>query len=688
MQKIKLALIGNPNVGKTSLFNQLTGLNQKVGNYLGVTVDKKIGHFYYENIHYKIIDLPGTYSIYPSSEDEEVVSKLLNNIDDLDYPDKIMVIADSSNLKKSLLLFRQIQDLGFPVLFILNMLDEAKKKGIFINIDKLKKILTTEIVLINARKGIGLEQMKKKIKNLYKKETKKYYFFNPGLRYSIAINDVKNSYNNCKINTYKAWYYLVYNGKSLQKDDLLKLNKIKKKHNIISKRLQIKETLDRYEEIEKILSKTVSKLVLDKKQNYLEFSKKIDNDLILHPFWGYFIFFFFLFFIFQCVFFWSEIPKKFIEFFFSFIQKKLENIYPGPLNNFLLQGIIPGISTIITFIPQIFILLFFLLLMEESGYISRVIFLMDRIMRPFGLNGKSVVPLLSSISCAIPAIMSSRHIENSRDRLITILAIPFMTCSARLPVYTLIISLIIPDYRWYFIQLRGIALMSMYLLGIISALGVSMILHKCLKNNYKSHLIMEIPTYKFPVFKNILITLWINIKSFIINAGKMILLINILIWVLGNFGPSDNFSNKKSIILKYIQKKELSHSYLGLIGKKIEPIIHPLGYDWKIGIGLLSSFVAREVFVSTMSSVYKIEKKENFLKEKMKKEILYNTKKPIYNLATGISLLFFYAFSMQCMSTLSVIKKETKSWKWPIIQFIFMTILSYITSFMTYQILK
>ncbi|WP_185869520.1 ferrous iron transport protein B [Blattabacterium cuenoti] len=675
---IKLALIGNPNVGKTSLFNQLTGLNQKVGNYLGVTVDKKIGYFYNEQIYYQIIDLPGIYSIYPSSEDEEVVSKLLNNIEDLDYPDKIIIVADSSNIKKSLLLFRQIQDLGFPVLFVLNMLDEAKKKGISIDIEKLKKFLITEIVLINARKGIGIKKLKEKIKNI--KKIKKCFFFNPGLNYSVAIDEVKNIY---KVNTYKAWFYLAYNKKILQEDSIL--NKIKNKHHIISKRLQIKEILDRYEEIGKIFSKTVFELISNKEKKFLKISKEIDNSLILHPFWGYFIFIFFLFFIFQCVFFWAEIPKRFIEFFFYTIQKKLENIYPGPLNNLITQGVLPGISTIITFIPQIFILLFFLLLMEESGYISRVIFLMDRIMRPFGLNGKSVVPLISSIACAIPAIMSARHIENPRDRLITILATPFMTCSARLPVYTLIISLIIPDKKWYIIQLRGMVLMAMYLLGIISALSISMILHKFLKKNYKSHLIMEIPTYKTPILKNILITLWIHLKSFILNVGKMILLINIIIWVLGTFGPS----NKNSTMLEYIniQKKELPDSYLGLLGKKLEPVIHPLGYDWKIGIGLLSSIVAREVFVSTMASMYSIEKKD-FLKEKMKKEVVTGTKKPIYNLSTGISLLFFYTFSMQCMSTLSIIKKETKSWKWPIIQFIFMTLLAYISSFSIYQVFK
>ncbi|WP_185862609.1 ferrous iron transport protein B [Blattabacterium cuenoti] len=684
---IKLALIGNPNVGKTSLFNQLTGLNQKVGNYLGVTVDKKIGFFYYKNIHYQIIDLPGTYSIYPSSEDEEIVCKLLNNIDDIDYPDKIMVVADSSNIKKSLLLFRQIQDLGFPVLFILNMLDEAKKKGVFIDLEKLKKLLITEIVLIDARKGIGIENVKHTISSLNNKKNKLSFFFNPGLSHSIAIQDVKDGYH---VNSYRAWSYLANNKKFLKDDGLL--NKIKKKHNIISKKLQIIETLDRYEEIGKIFSKTVSKFISDQKKNSLDFSKKIDNYLLLHPFWGYFIFFFLLFIIFQSVFFWAETPKKIIEFFFSILQKKLENIYPGPINNFFVQGFLPGISTIITFIPQIFLLLFFLLLMEESGYISRVIFLMDRIMRPFGLNGKSVVPLISSVACAIPAIMSARHIENYRDRLITILVTPFITCSARLPVYILIISLIIPDKKWYFIQLRGLVLMGMYLLGFFSALSISMILHLFLKKDYQSHLIMEMPTYKYPIFGNILITLWINIKSFMYNAGKIIVLLSVLIWVLGSFGPKKDIIpyRKYSISFENIfEKKKLPNSYLGLLGKKMEPFILPLGYDWKIGIGLISSLVAREVFVSTMASVYSIEKNGNFLlKEKMKKEIFYDTGKPVYNLATGFSLLFFYAFSMQCLSTLSIVKKETKSWKWPIIQFFFMTTLAYSSSFFIYQILK
>ncbi|WP_235610884.1 ferrous iron transport protein B [Blattabacterium clevelandi] len=684
---IKLALIGNPNVGKTSLFNKLTGLNQKVGNYLGVTIDKKIGYFFYKKIYYQIMDLPGIYSIYPSSEDEEIVCRLLNDKKNVnDYPDKIIVVADSSNIKKSIFLLRQIQDLGFPVLFILNMIDEAKNKGIFINIKKLKKFLITEIVSINARKGIGIEKVKNKINKINYQKKNNSFFFNPKLDYIIAIKNVKSYYS---VNSYRAWYYLANNRIFFQKKDKI-LNQIKKKHNIISKKLQIQEILYRYKEISFIFSKTVFEFISDKEKNYLNFQKKIDKYLLVHPLWGYLIFFFLLFIIFQSVFFLSENPKGFIEFFFYIFQKKLVTFYPGPLNHFFIQGILPGISTIITFIPQIFILLFFILLMEESGYMSRVIFLMDRMMRPFGLNGKSVVPLISSFSCSIPAIMASRHIENSRDRLITILVTPFMTCSARLPIYTLIISLIIPDKKWYFIQLRGLVLMAMYLVGFFSALSISMIIHYfILKKDYKSYLIMEMPTYKYPIFINIWIPLWINIKSFIFNTGKMILLVNVLIWVLGSFGPSKELSNKNSIFLeKIIKKKELPNSYLGLIGKKIEPFIQPLGYNWEIGIGLISSLIAREVFVSTMGSVYKIEKGNFLLKEKMKKEQFYDTKKPVYNIATGFSLLFFYAFSMQCMSTLYTVKKETKSWKWPIIQFFFMTTLAYFSSFFIYQILK
>ncbi|WP_185882340.1 ferrous iron transport protein B [Blattabacterium cuenoti] len=691
MQK-KLIIIGNPNVGKTSLFNQLTGLNQKVGNYLGVTVDKKIGYFYHNTIYYQIIDIPGTYSIYPSSKDEEIVVNLFfNNEKDQDYPDITLFIADASNIKKSLLLFQQIQDLGMPILLILNMLDEAKNKGIVLNVQKLKNIISTEIVSVNARTGQGLIQLKdtihffnakKKFFNYHKNDD---YTFIDSSSSIVDFNAIKKVQKYYKINIYKAWYYLACQNKNIQHNTYLK--KIKNRYNIISNKLQIKEICNRYEKIENIISQTVHICSNDKIKKILNFSNKIDNSFFIHPLWGYLIFFLFLFCIFQSIFIWATTPKKLLEFCFLFIQQKLDNVYPGPINNFILHGILPGISMIFTFIPQIVILLFFILLMEETGYINRVIFLMDRLMRPFGLNGKSVVPMMSSLACAIPAILSCRHIDNNRERLITILATPFITCSARLPVYSLIISIIIPDKQWFFFHLRGIVLMVMYLLGFFTSLMISMMFNILLKKDYQSHLIMEMPTYKWPMINNILISLWIHIKSFIFNTGKMILLISVLIWSLGTLGPATTIKNQYFGI--GIQQQNLNNSYLGIIGKKIEPLISPLGYDWKIGIGLLSSLIAREVFVSTMATVYSIEQNHYpLIKDKMKKDTYLNTKQPIYNLATGLSLLFFYAFSMQCMSTLSIIKKETKTWKWSIIQFILMTLLAYSSSFIIFHIFK
>lgn len=673
---IKISIVGNPNVGKTSLFNKLTGLNQKIGNYAGVTVDKKIGYFSYKENNYHLIDLPGIYSLYPSSDDEEIVTKILLNKKHIDYPNKIIFIANYSYIKKSLLLFRQIQDLGFSTIFVLNMLDEAKKIGITININKLQKLLMTNVVVVNIRKGIGINDLKKLLNN--SKKIKNNLFFFPDKNVITAIKKVNSIYK--LDNIYHSWYYLASNKNFFLKknsNDYLILSKIKTKHNIVSKMLQIKEILYRNKETIKIISNVINqKKILEK--NKKSISRIIDNRLIIHPIFGYLIFIFILFFIFQCIFSWAEIPKRYIELFFSFFQKKLSEYHSGPITNFLSQGIFPGVITIITFIPQIFILLFFLSLMEESGYISRVIFLMDKIVRPFGLNGKSIIPIISSMACSVPAIISSRHIENYRERLITILSIPFITCSARLPIYTLIISLIIPDKKWHFIKLRGIVLAAMYFIGIIFALMIAMIFHKILKKNYHSNLIIEIPTYKIPVLKDILTNLYIHLKSFIINVGKMVLVINVIIWVLGTFGPS----NQKKFS---IEEKKLNDSYLGLLGKKIEPIIQPLGYDWKIGIGILSSIITREVFVSTMNSIYKIEKKENL--KTTKKNFNPNKKEPIYNISTGISLLFFYALSMQCTSTFSIIRKET-SWKWAIIQFFIMTFLAYTISFFIYQTLN
>lgn len=681
MNLVKLALIGNPNVGKTTLFNKLTGLHQKVGNYPGVTIDKKLGYFKYNSTNFEVVDLPGTYSLYPSSKDEEIVFKVLNNYYKEGF-DKIIVVANATNLRRSLLLFHQVQDLvEIPILFVINMIDQAKKRGILIDLKSLEKKISTQVIAIDARKGIGVEKVKSHIKEL---NTIKPLDFDPGLLYKNPVEKLKKFYR--LNNLYAAWHCLAC-GNIIHSENTEYLNNIIKKYKIIPKRLKIKETLDRYKTIENVLDKSI---INHSSKVYSGISEKIDH-YVTHPFWGYCIFFILLFLVFQSVYSWAEEPKKIIENYFVILQNIISSILPKSyLTDILSQGIIPGLSTILAFVPQIFILLLFLLLMEESGYINRVVFFMDRLMRPFGLNGKSIVPLISASACAIPAIMSARNIENSRDRLITILVTPFIACSARLPVYTLIISLVIPDINFGIFKLKGLVLMGMYFLGVIAALIAAMILHKLLKKKYKNYLIMEIPSYKWPLLNNILISLWIQLKSFVLGAGKIILSVNIILWVLGSFGPSYKFF-EKNYKKNENNKIPLEKSYLGIIGKKIEPIIRPLGYDWKIGIGLLSSIAAREVFVSTMATVYSLNENNNHtyslsLQQKMKQE--YKNGKKVYNLPTGISLLIFYAFSIQCMSTLAIVKREMKSWKWPIIQFFFMTGLAYLTSFIVYSILK
>ncbi|WP_103327789.1 ferrous iron transport protein B [Bacteroidetes bacterium endosymbiont of Geopemphigus sp.] len=681
MNVIKVALIGNPNVGKTTLFNKLTGLHQKIGNYPGVTVDKKVGFFNHE-AQYQLTDLPGTYSLYPSSQDEEVVFNILTDSQHPDHPDKVIVILDASQLRRGLLLFHQVQDLGFPVLLVLNMMDEAKKKGIHIELDRLMLKLSVEVVAANVRKGIGLSQIKEKLIHINTSLARRS--FNPDHSYGKALDDFRVLYG--IKNHYLAWAHLVNKQSPLMQNDA-QLRGFLRKHFLIPKRLQTKEILMRYACIEKDLSD-----ILHEQGGYSSRSERIDR-WVTHPFWGYLIFFSILFFIFQGVYTWAEIPKSFIEDSFSIFQEWMHHHFPeGPINIFLSQGLIPGLSAIVLFIPQIVILFFFLLLMEESGYIGRVVFLMDRWMRPFGLNGKSVMPLISGVACAIPAVMSARNIENPRDRLITILVTPLMTCSARLPVYTLMIALVIPDKYWMGFQLKGLVLMIMYFLGVLAALCTAMVFNKLLRRPYKSYLIMEMPSYKWPIFKHILLSLWIRLHSFLWHSGKIIMAVSIILWVLSSFGPDEVFFyHRQETVTDSHPIKDFSdpleRSYLGIIGKGIEPVLKPLGYDWKIGIGLLSSLAAREVFVSTMASVYSIgsTSSNSHLEEKMKTATRANGQ-PVYDLATGGSLMIFYAFAMQCMSTLTVVRRETKSWKWPIVQFFFMTGMAYLGAFAFYKI--
>ena len=697
-KQINVALIGNPNTGKSSVFNILTGLNQKVGNYPGITVEKRQGTCQLErNLKAHIIDLPGTYSLNASSLDENVVIELLLNKKDKDYPDVAVVIADIENLKRNLLLFTQIKDLGIPTILAINMADRMKRKAISLNIKELEEKLGTKIVLLSSRKKTGIETLKSLISN-----------YN-SLSLTPCINSSKiapeyferlqKTFPNQDL--YKLWL-VVTQDVNFGKLNRKKINGIQpfQTESITNlKRLQQKETIARYQFINDTLKKTLS---IDSK-NAKDLRSRFDK-ILTHKFWGYVIFFSILLLIFQAIFDWSTYPMDFIDNSFTLLSEWLKiNLPPGVFSNLITEGIIPGLGGIVIFIPQIAFLFLFISILEESGYMSRVVFLMDRIMRRFGLSGKSVVPLVSGTACAIPAIMATRNIENWKERLITILVTPFITCAARLPVYLIIISLVIPEGRVLgIISLQGLTLLILYGLGFAAAIIAAYTLDKYLHVKSKSFFVIEMPNYKLPLLKNVGITVLEKTKSFVFGAGKIILAISIILWVMGSYGPGD-FNQAKEIVLQQTEQQNLSqeelaiklssfkleNSYIGMVGKFIEPAVKPLGYDWKIGIALISSFAAREVFIGTLATMYSVGNDEvETIKERMAAEINPSNGAPLFNLASGISLLLFYAFAMQCMSTLAIVKRETNSWKWPLWQLLSMTALAYIVALAAYQILK
>ena len=697
-KQINVALIGNPNTGKTSVFNRLTGLNQKVGNYPGITVEKKQGvATLTRNLKAHIIDLPGTYSLNASSLDENVVIELLLNKNDKDYPDVAIVVTEIENLKRNLLLFTQIKDLGIPTILVINMSDRMKRKAISLDVAALEKKLETKIALISSRKNIGFELLTNIITNYATLSTKPCVNAS-----SIApeyFDRLRKVFPNQEI--YKLWLVITQdvNFGKLERNELKGVASFKTESKSNLKRLQQKETIARYQFINSVLKET---LAIDT-ENAKDFRGRLDKVLI-HKVWGYFIFFGILLLMFQAIFDWSSYPMDFIDSTFASLSEWAKRtLAPGAFTNLIAEGIIPGLGGIVIFIPQIAFLFLFISILEESGYMSRVVFLMDRSMRRFGLSGKSVVPLVSGTACAIPAIMATRNIENWKERLITILVTPFTTCSARLPVYLIIISLVIPEGRvlWIF-SLQGLTLMFLYLLGFAASLFSAYLLNKVLKIKSRSFFVVEMPNYKLPLPKNVLITVIEKTKSFVFGAGKIILAISIILWVLASYGPGD-FNNAESIVKKQntnetlseaaietqIASFKLEHSYIGILGKGIEPAVRPLGYDWKIGIAIVSSFAAREVFVGTLATIYNVgSDEEETIKNRMAAEINPSTGKPLFNFASGISLLLFYAFAMQCMSTLAVVKRETNTWKWPVWQLIIMTLIAYVVALGAYQFLK
>ena len=702
---LHIALVGNPNSGKSSIFNSLTGLNQKIGNFPGVTVDKKTGvSNISESLKAYIIDLPGTYSLYPKRHDEWVSYKVLLNQDKEVSADIFLLIADASNLKRNLLFCSQLIDLKKPVVVALTMMDLAKKKNIQIDIAGLERELGVPVIPVNPRKNKGLKELKKAIEqtaeDLYKTPARD--FIDSNAFAPEAIKEIHNRFSG--FSDYRAIHYLI-NHENFDLDeatqDVIENIEIRNKFN--PTRTQAEEIVQRYGRIKYIMQQTV--VEADPLQKAL-FTEKLDN-ILLHRTWGYLILITVLFLLFQSIFWVAQYPMDAIEWSFAKLGGFLGSILSqGWFSDVLINGVLAGLSGIMIFVPQIMILFGLITLLEDTGYMARISFLTDKLMRKAGLNGKSVMPMISGFACAVPAIMSARNIENKKERLLTIMCTPLMSCSARLPVYTILIALIIPQHLYFgFLSLQGLVMMALYLLGTVMALLTAYIFKWFIKSIERSFFILELPVYRGPRWKNIFYTMVEKAKVFVFNAGKIIMVISLLLWVLSSYGPKERMKEasekyetlaaKNPLQAGQFNKERktalLENSYAGILGKAIEPIITPLGYDWKIGIALITSFAAREVFVGTMATLYSVgedkDKDNTTLRQKMQAAVRDDGTK-VYNVATGLSLLVFYVLAMQCMSTLAVVKRETRSWKWPIIQLLYMTGLAYVMSWIVYNIFK
>ena len=686
-KRIKIALVGNPNCGKTTLFNKLTGLNQKVGNFPGVTVEKRSGlSTMADGQKYEIIDLPGSYSLSSTSPDERVVQDILLDTKNESFPDVVILIADVTNLKRNLFLVTQIIDLGFPVIVALNMSDIAKKKKIQVDTEGLRNTLNVPIIEISAKKE-SVSSLKSKFLAEHSKKGEPIIDSKNigGKTLGVLADKYPNenqyrlfkSLNNLENLTWledKEFYKLLVQNSSYNRNEA-----------------ELHEINNRYEKIQEIIAAHV---ITEIQNDEDDTTTRIDK-VVIHPVWGFLIFIGVFFLLFQSVFTLAQLPMEVITNGMAYLSDSISGFLPeGYISNFITEGLLAGISGILVFLPQIMILFGLITVLEDSGYLSRISFMSDRFLRMFGMNGKSIIPLVGGFACSVPAIMAARSIESRKERLITIFITPLMSCSARLPVYVFLTAFIVPNEMvGGIISLQGLFMMGLYILGVVFSLVIAIIMNKFLKITERSSFIMELPKYGIPTFKNVLSTMINKGKTFVFEAGKIIIIASVVLWFLSSFGPSSDIERietkytseimLQSHTLEEIEvlksSERLEYSYIGYFGKSIEPVIKPLGFDWKVGIALITSFAAREVFVGTMTTIYSVGSDKN------SKEALASIH---FDKPTAFSLLIFYVFALQCMSTIAIVKQETGMWKFAITQFLVFTGMAYLGSFITYQLMS
>ena len=626
----RVALVGNPNTGKTTVFNALTGLRQKVGNYPGVTVERKTGRLRDGGHEAELIDLPGTYSLRPRSVDERITrDELLGRMGTRQRPDLVVCVVDATNLERNLFLVSQVMDLGLPVVIALNMTDACKAEGVHVDDQALAALLGVPVVPIAAARGHGLEKLKQRVLSPP-----------PGApRTRWPVND------NTPDETYAQ------------------------------------EIAERYAWLGPLCDKVVTEEA-GRRPSW----ERLDA-ILTHRVLGPVIFLAILALVFESVFAWAAPVMDAVDGGLAAFGAWVGDVMPaGPLRDLVVDGAIAGVGAVLIFMPQILVLFFFLGLLEDTGYMARAAFMMDRLMRKVGLSGRSVVPLLSSYACAIPGIMAARTVENQRDRLITIAVAPLMTCSARLPVYALLIAAFVPEVTvGGLFGLQGLVMLGLYLLGTAMAAVAALVMKRTLGRGERASFFMELPAYRMPRARDILWRMFDRSKIFVVRAGRIILPVSILLWFLASYPKPPEPA--PGVAASAASAEAVKHSMLGHIGQAIEPVIAPLGFDWKIGVGLVASFAAREVVVSTLATIYSVgdEVEDSLLIDRIRADTDPDSGEPVFTLLTAISLMVFFVFALQCMSTVAIARRETNSWRWPLFMWAYMLALAWGASFVVYQ---